>query len=390
VQGKEWDPRTGQWVFYSLREEAELVLNMDESGYLEYIKSSGLKAPAALDQDGQAKAPTKEIRPKAVQDSEYYDVLGVDPSASSGEIKKAYYKLARTHHPDKCPGDEKAKEVFQRISDAYQVLSDEEQRAKYDASGKAGLQDKPKMDAKAIYGMLFGSEAFEPLIGTMESTMRMGMEADGFVFPPGSDPELYKAAHLKLVRWKREVSVALNLVDLMRPLTEASVTETDFRRQMEALGDELANAAVGGALLSVIGYCYVTQAQLALGRANVSGGVGDRLGGVASYWTDTFHGVGNAVGFGRAALAATATAARSRAEASKSMVEVLYRGMVMEIEGLLETVVTKVCHDTSVEKKVRAKRARALVVIGEEFQRKGASADGGVQELYQKLSAMAS
>jgi molecular chaperone DnaJ len=64
---------------------------------------------------------------------DYYDILGVDKGASQEEIKKAYRKKAHKHHPDKSDGDE---EKFKKVSEAYDVLSDEKKRAQYDKYGK--------------------------------------------------------------------------------------------------------------------------------------------------------------------------------------------------------------------------------------------------------------
>ncbi len=69
-----------------------------------------------------------------------YDTLGVARTASADEIRKAYRKLARRHHPDVNPGDATAEDQFKKISAAYDVLSDENKRKAYDEFGDASLQ----------------------------------------------------------------------------------------------------------------------------------------------------------------------------------------------------------------------------------------------------------
>lgn len=69
---------------------------------------------------------------------DFYDVLGVSSSASDGEIKKAYRRLARKYHPDVNPGDKKAEARFKEVSEANAVLSDKEKRAEYDRFGHTG------------------------------------------------------------------------------------------------------------------------------------------------------------------------------------------------------------------------------------------------------------
>ncbi|MBQ7202041.1 DnaJ domain-containing protein [Candidatus Saccharibacteria bacterium] len=70
---------------------------------------------------------------------DYYEVLGVSKNASDDEIKKAYRKLAIKYHPDKNPGNKEAEEKFKEISEAHEVLSDKQKRARYDQFGHAGV-----------------------------------------------------------------------------------------------------------------------------------------------------------------------------------------------------------------------------------------------------------
>ena len=71
---------------------------------------------------------------------DYYEVLGVAKGASSDEIKKAYRKLAMQHHPDRNPGDKAAETKFKEAAEAYEVLSDEQKKGRYDQHGHAGVE----------------------------------------------------------------------------------------------------------------------------------------------------------------------------------------------------------------------------------------------------------
>jgi molecular chaperone DnaJ len=70
---------------------------------------------------------------------DYYEVLGLAKGASADDVKKAYRKLALKHHPDRNPGDKKAEEAFKEVAEAYEVLSDDQKRAKYDQFGHAAV-----------------------------------------------------------------------------------------------------------------------------------------------------------------------------------------------------------------------------------------------------------
>ena len=86
----------------------------------------------------------------ATRTENLYEVLGVPKNASADEIKKAYRKLAREHHPDRNPGDKQAEARFKEIQTAYDVLSDAEKRKQYDAYG--AVNGRPAPDAGFNFG----------------------------------------------------------------------------------------------------------------------------------------------------------------------------------------------------------------------------------------------
>lgn len=105
---------------------------------------------------------------------DYYDVLGINKSASDDEVKKAYRKLAKKYHPDLNQGDKTAEKNFKEVNEAYDVLSDKTKKAKYDQFGHAGTDPSyggggqggysyysespfgPDFDLGDIFGSFFG------------------------------------------------------------------------------------------------------------------------------------------------------------------------------------------------------------------------------------------
>lgn len=121
----------------------------------------------------------------AVEFRDYYEVLGVSRTATEGEIKKAYRRLARKYHPDVNPGDATAEEQFKAVSEAYEVLSDPEKRQRFDQLGadwKTGAAFTPPpgwesygVDLNDLFGGRSGggegfSDFFEMLFGARRGT----------------------------------------------------------------------------------------------------------------------------------------------------------------------------------------------------------------------------
>ena len=101
------------------------------------------------------------------QGSDPYQILGLPRTAGAREIKRAYRRLARKHHPDLQPVAERARaaERFKEINEAYEVLSDPDKRAKYDALGanwKSGMDFTPPPGATGRTAEGFSGESFSP------------------------------------------------------------------------------------------------------------------------------------------------------------------------------------------------------------------------------------
>ncbi|MBU2492830.1 MAG: molecular chaperone DnaJ [Bacteroidetes bacterium] len=127
---------------------------------------------------------------------DYYETLGIGKNATKDEIKKAYRKLAMQFHPDKNPGDKSAEDKFKEAAEAYEVLSNDEKRAKYDRFGHSGLKGGQDYHGfnnvndifsnfSDIFGGAFGgSSIFDEFFGGSTSSRGGRQRTTG---TPGSD-----------------------------------------------------------------------------------------------------------------------------------------------------------------------------------------------------------
>ena len=97
---------------------------------------------------------------------DYYDVLGVSKSVGKDELKKAYRKLAMKYHPDRNPGDTQAAEKFKELSEAYEILSDDQKRQTYDSFGHDGVNSSfsSSQGAADAFSDIFG-DIFSDIFG---------------------------------------------------------------------------------------------------------------------------------------------------------------------------------------------------------------------------------
>ena len=240
AQGKEWDEHAQQYTEYSLPEELERLKAVDVDSA---FSSAG--ADAAAEGGGR-----KAAAPVAA--TGMYDALGVDPAATEGELKRAYYKRSLKLHPDKNPDDPEASTKFQEVARAYQVLSDPAMRARYDKGGEAGIEEGEqanRVDAKMMFEIFFGTEKFENLVGQVPMVVEMSVDRP---LPPEEK---------KFRQLLREAKVGTHLAELISPYVEGTLGPAAFSTWAATFAEDLTDTPFGLRLLHCLGSCYVHNAE---------------------------------------------------------------------------------------------------------------------------------
>ncbi|KAG6860464.1 hypothetical protein C0995_010818 [Termitomyces sp. Mi166 len=342
----------------------------------------------------------------------YYDILGVPIDATTDDIKKAYRRLAIKHHPDKNPDDPHAEERFKQIAIAYQTLSDEALRKKYNEFGsKESAPEGGFVDPEEVFGAIFGGERFTSIIGNISLAKDMKaalQEADDAEGEEGDvkrvrdakgreilteeekaqkeEKERKKAAEKAEVRKERVQKLVENLERKLGIFTESAAGPNDpdvtasWRTICELEAEELKRESYGLELLHAVGFVYSAKAKHYLATNQTFLGVGGWLHNVQG----KYHVFSETVSTLRSAIelksvfdqiqaaekAGNLTPEEKRKleeQAAEKGLQALFKGTKLEIESVLRETCDKVLEDPNISREKAQLRAVALQILGEAF-----------------------
>jgi hypothetical protein len=295
-----------------------------------------------------------------VKDKDFYDVLGVRPDASFAEVRKAYY-IQSTRALEELGSDRDAVN-FNKIAEAYQVLSDKKLRDLYDESGKTSLV-VPEFNACELYTMSFGHKEFGPLIGELTVVTALACS---------SEDHSTNLKQVKEIQLTRENALARHLADLLDVWIVGD--EERFVENAIQESERLSQVPFGAQMLHLIGGVYISVGKQMLGYQSPFG-----IAGRMRVITEKFA-------IFKSTFAAIEAAAELKelenvdlTEASTSEADVVLDKVLsriffinaLDIESTLRKVCKQVCSEESVVEDARVGRCVGLVKLGEIFQASG-------------------
>lgn len=137
-----------------------------------------------------------------------YEILSVNRHATAKEIKLAYFREAKKHHPDLNPNDTKAKERFQKVAAAYEILSDESKRKTYDTTGSTGNNSYGGAGGNNQYGAEYSSKQAEDIFNTVKEDIDVVTDAFQSYTAEIKDEVMHAVECVKIRDWKGLYEVA--------------------------------------------------------------------------------------------------------------------------------------------------------------------------------------
>ncbi|SBT77435.1 DnaJ protein, putative [Plasmodium ovale] len=360
--GKIWDEEKREWYdfYYNLDEEANKLLNEIDDHNI-----NDTKYDKKNDNNDEYYNKNGNIK---VKNDEFYKILKVPIDASQNEIKRQYYKLAKEFHPDKC-SDLKAKEQFQKIGEAYQVLGDVERRRRYDKEGKNAINNMQFIDSTFFFTLLFGSEKLDPYIGKLRMVMYVEYE------------QLYKDEDVQRIivkeQNKREVKLALNLRDMLSNYINGD--KEDYILKFKNEISELCQTSFGHVILENVAWSYENCANQFLGDKYSLFGISGkyykmqqkkRVIGTGFKFVKTLIKTSSLASQIKKkeedeniSLEKSAKVNKKIEDSLPTIVETMLNICLIDIDQTIKGVCKKVFTDMSVDENMRKTRAESLIVL---------------------------
>jgi len=285
-----------------------------------------------------------------VKETEYYEALGVSPEANTAEIKKAYYKMARVHHPDKGGSEEQ----FKLISAAYEVLSDPDKREVYNKHGKQAFAAGGFSNPYELFTQMFGGGKFNEIFGDI--TLFSQIEE------PVDERTALRQHTMKIIKLSEFLNKKLELY--------MEGKKEDFAASIQTSANELKSEERGAQLLFAVGYVYAQEAKQHLGGI---GGKTAQVAEVVHVVKETFSALRSASKLQMAQnnYGNGETAEPDPETIMNEGISTIFKFGKLEIEATLREVCQTVLRDLDISRKERKKRAQAMKLMGEIYKRVG-------------------
>ncbi|GBB92237.1 hypothetical protein RclHR1_01990009 [Rhizophagus clarus] len=282
------------------------------------------------------------------KNTEFYDILQLKPDATDAEIRLSYRKLALKHHPDKNGGIET--EEWNKLSNAYKILSDKNSRSLYDNYGSVN----DSLAGKASFNPYVGGDSWQPYIGDLEIGLWMFS-----IMNNGSSPEINELTSNEQKEQRRAIRIS-NVVRYIRdklsrfPKQDSSEFES-FEESLLQEAQKLLSEPNGKELLSSLGGIYVSKAQAHLNRSFMSA--------ISNKCSNIFNGVEFTVDLISGFLAVKTKGGNSTMK-QEEINKVIWRLSRTEISSIARETCDKILNNDENDKDASHHLANSLLLLG--------------------------